>query len=659
MGFSGDGGLATQARLNYPYDIAIDTMGNIYIADFMNSRIRKVSPDGIISTIAGDGTFSYSGDNGPAIDAQFNAIWSIAADNSGNIYVAETGSSRIRKIDSSGIVTTIAGNGSYGYPVNGIPATETSVVFPHGVTVNAAGELFISEGAYGIVRKISKNGIISLVAGNGKPGFSGDGGLATAAQISPGKVAIDAAGNIYIPEEQNHRIRKVNVQGIISTIAGNGEFGNEIAENIAATTTTIQPEGLSVDPSGNVLVSGNLLIRKINNEGMVTTVAGNKTPGISGNGSHVDSAQIYSLMPFTIDKEGDIYLGEGPQVRKISPSGIITVFAGTTQGYSGDGGNATLARFNYPSAIETDAQGNAFICDHLNARIRKVSKEGIVTTVAGSGENGYGGDGKAATAAALNNPYGITIDRSGNIFISDQSNYRIRKIDPAGIITTIAGNGNKGYNGDSLFARDAELQTPSAIKTDREGNLYFIDGSRVRKITPGGMLTTIAGNGLEEYRDGSRAINTTIFPNDIAIDEFNNIFIVDGRSILKVTTDGIITTFAGSGSDYGENVQALQAEIIPSDMAFDVEGNLLFTEPNNNRIRKITINVSNTWTGAYDTSWENPLNWSLHQLPDEHTNVVINAGTVVVSSNVIIRSLKLDPGVNFRINSSYRLNILH
>jgi len=328
-GYSGDNGPATSAELYYPFDIAVDGNGNIYIADAFNSRIRKVDTNGIITTVAGDGNDGYSGDNGPATSAELNDPRGVAVDSNGNIYIADTDNNRIRKVDTNGIITTVAGisctSGYCGHSGDNGPATSAELYDPRGVAVDSKGNIYIADYGNERIRKVDTNGIITTVAGDGTYGYGGDNGPATSAQLrSPEDVAVDNSGNIYIADNGNHRIRKVDTNGIITTVAGNG----------------------------------------------------------------------------TQDYNGD----------------------------NGDNGLATSAKLDYPEGVAVDSSGNIYIADANDRRIRKVDTNGIITTVAGTGGDGYSGDNGPATSAHLASPIGVAVDSKGNIYIADFYNNRIRKV---------------------------------------------------------------------------------------------------------------------------------------------------------------------------------------------------------------------------------------
>ncbi|MBX3164543.1 MAG: T9SS type A sorting domain-containing protein [Bacteroidetes bacterium] len=322
-GFSGDGGVATAAQLIFPRDVATDAAGNVYITG--NGRIRKVSTNGIITTIAGNGGSGFSGDGGAATAAPLGSTRAVAVDAVGNVYIAET--TRIRKVSTNGIITTIAGIGGFGFSGDGGLATAAALNYPGGVAVDAAGNVYIADTWNNRIRKVSTNGIITTIAGSGATGssnggFSGDGGAATAAQLNnPHGVAVDAAGNVYIADMGNNRIRKVSTNGIITTIAGGGLLGFSGDGGLATVAGLSSPSGVAVDAAGNVYITDNNCIRKVSSNGIITTIAG--TAG--------------------------------------------------TWGFSGDGGLATAAQLNNPVGVAVDAvNANVYIADMGNHRVRKV-----------------------------------------------------------------------------------------------------------------------------------------------------------------------------------------------------------------------------------------------------------------------------------------------
>jgi len=331
---------------------------------------------------------------------------------------------------------------------------------------------------------------IHTVAGNGLGGYSGDGVAATAAMLNnPAGVALDGAGNIYIGDVNNFRIRKVNTSGVISTIAGNGTLGFS-GDGGAATTAELDGAyGVTVDGPGNVYFSANNRIRKVNTSGMISTFAGNGTAGFSGDGGPATAASIADVYGVAIDASGNLYIADlyNYRIRKVNTSGIISTYAGNgSSGYSGDGHPATDAAIGGPFYITFDGLGNLFFSDYLNNVIRKISASGIISTIAGNGIAGYTGDGGPATAAELHWPYGIALDGAENIYVGEFYNNRIRKINTSGVISTYAGNGSPGFSGDGGPATAAMFTDPWGVATDASGNVYIVDDNneRVRVVTP-------------------------------------------------------------------------------------------------------------------------------------------------------------------------------
>jgi trimeric autotransporter adhesin len=326
-GYAGDGAAATAAELNTPYGVALDGSGNLYIADGNNARIRKVNSAGVISTFAGNGIGISNGDGGSATAASIGNPFSITFDGSGNAYIVNNTNHNVRKVNSAGVISTIAGTGTAGYNGDGIVATTAQLNYPTSVAVDGSGNVYIADGSNNCVRKINSSGIISKFAGGGMSGV-GDGGAATAAQLLlPYGVAVDASGNVYIADATDHRIRKVNTSGIISTIAGNGTTGYS-GDGAAATLAQISPNGICLDASGNIyFTDGTTRIRKINSAGIVTTVAGNGANGFSGDGMAATMAQLANPNGVAVDATGNLYIADlmNNRIRKVTASVSTTV----------------------------------------------------------------------------------------------------------------------------------------------------------------------------------------------------------------------------------------------------------------------------------------------------------------------------------------------
>jgi hypothetical protein len=334
-GYSGDGGPATSAELLHPGDVAVDGFGNLFIVDQDNYRIRKVDTNGIITTIAGNGTYGDSGDGGPATNASMGGLGGVAVDRLGNLLIGDMLNSRVRKVDTNGIITTVAGYGQQGYSGNGGPATNATLWYPGAVAVDASGDLFIADGFDGCIRKVGTNGIITTVAGVPEgtswpytSGYSGDGGPATSAKLcGPSGVAVDGFGNLFIADYGNYRIRKVDTNGIIATVAGNGTNGYSGDGGPATNASTGSPAGVAVDGFGNLFIAdyGNYRIRKVDTNGIIATVAGNGTNGYSGDGGPATNASTGSPAGVAVDGFGNLLIGDrgNNRVRKVTQFGSI------------------------------------------------------------------------------------------------------------------------------------------------------------------------------------------------------------------------------------------------------------------------------------------------------------------------------------------------
>ncbi len=336
-------------------------------------------------------------------------------------------------------------------------------------------------------------GIIGTAAGTGTAGYNGDNIAATSAELYyPEGVALDGAGNLYIADFGNNRIRTVAARGMITTVAGTGTEGYSGEYGPATSAHLYSPQGVALDSAGNLYIadSGNNRVRKVNAGGTITTVAGNGSPGYWGDGGPATSAFVSGPLGVAVDSAGNLFIADGSsRIRKVDASGNITTVAGTgTEGYSGDNGPATNAELNYPSAVAVDGAGNLYIADTWNNRVRKVAPDRTISTVAGNGTCCYSGDNGPATNAQLDGPDGVAVDGAGNLYIADSNNNRIRKVTLDGTITTVAGNGTRGYNWDNIAATNAELSlfisTPTGVAVDSAGNLYIADNFnwRIRKV---------------------------------------------------------------------------------------------------------------------------------------------------------------------------------
>jgi sugar lactone lactonase YvrE len=537
-GFSGDGGLAGSAQVSFVLGLAVDTAGNLWVGDSGNNRIRQITADGIITTVAGDGSCGFSGDGRPAATAQLCGPAGMAIDRAGNLFVTDTGNNRIRKISPDRKIATVAGIG----PETGIassfsavpasgdggPATSAGVWLPSNVAVDGAGNLFIADTTYTadgtyqgqVVRKVSADGVITTVTGQGCPeavlvtDLCYDGTTAAKTWLpGPLALAVDSADNRLLIAGSGNRIRKLLSDGTLATVAGDGTTHLYSGDGGPATSAQLCAQGVAVDGTGNLFIADycNDRIRKVTRDGIITTVAGNGTWGSSGDGGAATSAQV---VPFGVaaDGAGNLFVFDvsNQSIRKISPDGIITtvITVGGNNEYvavdsagdlfiacpantvhaicevSPDGTIRTVtAQLAYPLGVAVSGAGNLFVADAGSNRIRKVAPDGTITTIAGNGTKGFSGDGGPATEAQLE-PQGVAVDGTGNLFIADFVNNRIRKVSPDGIITTIAGDGSPGYSGDGGAATDASIGAPFSVAADSAGNVYFTTNNAIRVLRP-------------------------------------------------------------------------------------------------------------------------------------------------------------------------------
>ena len=514
-GFQGDAGPALKAQLDKPFGIALDEAENLYIADRNNNRVRKVSPEGIITTVAGDGGFFFMGDNGPAYRASVAAPTGVAVDKKGNLYIADRNNNRIRLVDKLGMIRTVAGTGQQDYNGDSETARETNLYLPFGLTVDSNDNLLVIDRSHYRIRLIDpKSGEVETVAGNGLKLFAGDGGPATGATLSfPHGMFLDKDDNLIFSDKGHYRIRKITPKGIISTIGGNGRRGNvgnnipALEANVYNVTTIIQnPAGDAFMSSPSGFVS---IIRRLDAKGIIhdyidtaspkyrEAISKSKHKGLVQTGA---VATITQFSDIVFDPKGNLFISDrlNHQIRKIDLNGNISTIAGVGDSdYYGDGGPALEAAFRDPNALASDKQGNIYIAEAANNRIRKIDTKGIVTTVAGNGEHADSGDGGPALQAAIRSMDDIAISPEGELHILGTNTHKVRKITLDGKIVTVAGKGYAGFFGDDGPATKAMLKNPAAISFDSKGNLYIADmgNNRIRKVDKKGIITTFAGTG--------------------------------------------------------------------------------------------------------------------------------------------------------------------
>jgi uncharacterized protein (TIGR03437 family) len=630
----GDGARAEDALLYYPTAAIPDTAGNLYILDASNARIRKVAPDGRISTFALIPTYAYDMKFGP----------------DGSLYVGGIGG--VLKVTQAGVVSVFAGNGTFGFSGDGGPATSASVGTVFGVAVDSAGVVYFSDvsAESNRIRRVALDGRVSTVAGGAAWGFRGDNGPATDALFdSPSGVAVDSAGAIYVADYFNARVRKFTVGGTIATFAGNGSFTFPIAGPATASGLGT-PNGLFVDSRGNVLIADYLAcaVMRVTPAGALTVVAGN----FSGYIPIEDGPALSSSLRFpsnaSADAAGNLFIvDETHRVRRVNATDGRAVTVAGKLHFSGDNGPATAAVMNEPDDIAFDAQGNAYILDAANYLIRRVTPAGVITTFAGkqnpsipqngsalsnagfpymrqilfdsrgamyiacnrqifkitdgivnifagTGNNGTTGDGARATSATFSAIAGIALDDAGNLYVADS--HRIRVINAeTGFITAYAGSGTRGYAGDGSLATSAQFNMTARayMVFDRSGNLYISDGNnfRVRMVTRQGAISTVVGNGTFGRSDNAPATASFASPGALAFDRDGTLFVAS-QSFQEIyrLSGGVLRRILGGNTFAEDGMAALDARFNTFGMKIDANGDIYCVDLPNSTVWKLMLN---------------------------------------------------------------------
>lgn len=620
-------------------DVKVDREGNIYTADWGNHAIVKIDRSGILHVLSGPESPPDYQPRGP----HFLVIDSLRA-----IYFSQA--FVIRKLLPGGHVVPFAGKYTTGFTADGLRAQGSPIGEVTGMVLGADGSVIFSEFSNQRVRRVDSQGNLQTVAGNGRPGFAGDGGPAERASVwGPRGLALDRAGNLFIADSQNRCVRKVSPDGRIWTVAGHGVGGNlgcpsGVAVNqhddlfVAdpcmgqvfvvrdgsvsvfggkgviheepsgdggpATAATFDLWAISFDEQENLLISGPDFghIYRISPDGRFNIIAGSGLWGMTRDGTPARQASFRIPFRMTVDRTGNIFMSDlgTNSIYRLDRKGMVTQVAGypgfSHGGFEGEDTPARYYRLNGPHGIRVRPNGDVVFAERDNSLVREVTASGRLRTIAGNRTNSWGGDGGRAVDAALNHPQGVCLDNAGNLYIADTDNHRVRKVTPDGRILLVAGNGVPSDSGDGGPAERAGLNTPTAVGVDANGDLYIADlrNHRIRRVS-GGVITTLAGDGHAGLSgDGEPAAKAMLeSPAELALGPDRQLFVLDAtsRRIRKIDlASGIITAFAGNGESTtsGDGGPPTKAGLgRPAGIAADAAGNVYVTDLESRQLRII------------------------------------------------------------------------
>jgi sugar lactone lactonase YvrE len=593
-GIAGTAGAATAtpAKFNEPFGVAVDSAGTVYVADTNNGVIRKITSAGVVSNFAGGNGPGYADGTGTA--AKFHEPHGIAVDTSGNVFVADYENNVVRKITAAGVVTTLAGTYNTPGSTDGQGA-EARFMSLQGLAVDSTGNVFVVDAGNRAIRKITPSGLVTTFVG----------GASSQQFRQPSGLTIDASGNLYLTDASAHVIYKVTTAGAVTKISGTVPTPGSTDGTTGALFNA--PAGITVDSANNLYVAdtSNNTIRKITATGTVTTLAGlaGRTSSVDGSGTVARFEDPYAL---AVDAAGNVYVADATDhsIRKIANDGTTTTLAGKGGSFGSTDGTGTAARFHGPLGIAVDSTGTVYVADTGNELIRKVGADGTVTTITGTESNG--------TKAHFSGPYGITVDGAGNIYVIESTG-ALRKITAGGTVTTLAGaTGSNGLvDGTGTAAR---FSVPFDIAVDGAGNLYVSDHGNhaVRKITAAGVVTTLAGSGSMGNTDATGTAASFKFPSGIAADSAGNVYLADtdNQVIRKITPAGAVTTIAGGSIGSANGVGTAALFYNPKDVAVDSSGNLYIADRGNHTIRKGTLQSGTGTTPTTTNASDCLFNWA-------------------------------------------------
>jgi uncharacterized protein (TIGR03437 family) len=511
---AGDGGRASLASIRFLQGVAADAAGNIYICDADDHRVRRVDASGAIVTIAGTGLPGFSGDGGPGAEARVQTPYGVAVTAQGEIVFADLGNARVRKVDRDGVITTIAGGGTRPIPSPGpgVPAREVRMSAPRNLHIAPTGAIYISDFGANRILLLSPDGLLATVFGGALD------------WNAPAGLTLDAQGHLLIADSGNARVRRLRTNGIVETVL---QSTREL--------TLERPTAVWRRPDDVLLVAdtrGDYLVQVMPDATTMLSAPGGRD--------------------LAMDREGRIVTAGGPWLRRVNSLGMLEILVGNQFAtFRGDGGGALAARLWQPAGVAVDSRGNVYIADTRNHRVRRVDAEGIITTVAGLGDAGFRGDGGPAAQALLNSPTHLAIDAFDNVYVSDAGNHRVRMFTPGGPIHTVLGNGRTEFSADGLVPAITSVSQPAGLAVDAEGHVYVAERGhhRVRRFRAGLPVETIAGTGLRgNAPDGSEAVLAALnAPAGLSLDAAGNLYLADsGNGMVRVIERGRLRTVAAN-----------------------------------------------------------------------------------------------------------------